>query len=168
MPGVTLYEISDHLVTLFDSYDMCETEEQRAECQAEIQRTIDAQIRKVDDFCRFLSHLESQTELADKEIKRLKAREAALANLQERLEKYAIYTMQSHNLRKLEGDTATLTLRTNQPGVDIDNEESLPAKFKTIKQEIAIDRRGIKKAIDAGEDVPGAHLREPSVSLIRK
>jgi len=162
-----LYEISDHLVSLLDTYDLCETDEQRAECNAEIERYVDAQIRKVDSFCRFLSHLESQTELAEKEIKRLKAREAVFANLLERLEKYAIFTMQRNNLRKLDGDTAKLMLRVNTRGVDIDNEELVPAKFKTIRQEIQIDKRGIKKAIDAGEEVPGAHLREPSVSLIR-
>ena len=162
-----MYEISDHLVSLLDTYDLCETDEQRAECNAEIERYVDAQIRKVDSFCRFLSHLESQTELAEKEIKRLKAREAVFANLLERLEKYAIFTMQRNNLRKLDGDTAKLMLRVNTRGVDIDNEELVPAKFKTIRQEIQIDKRGIKKAIDAGEEVPGAHLREPSVSLIR-
>jgi hypothetical protein len=166
--SLTLYEISDHLVSLLDTYDMCQTDEQRAECNAEIERYVDAQIRKVDSFCRFLSHLESQTDLAEKEIKRIKAREAMIANLQERLEKYAIFTMQRNNLRVMEGDTAKLVLRTNSPGVDVDDEAAVPAKFKTIKQEIAIDRRGIKKAIDAGEDVPGAHLREPSVSLLRR
>ena len=167
MSSLTLYEISDHLVSLLDTFDLCETDEQRAECNAEIERYVDAQIRKVDSFCRFLSHLESQTELAEKEIKRLKAREAVFANLLERLEKYAIFTMQRNNLRKLDGDTAKLMLRVNTRGVDIDNEELVPAKFKTIRQEIQIDKRGIKKAIDAGEEVPGAHLREPSVSLIR-
>ena len=167
MSGLTLYEISDHLVSLLDTFDLCETDEQRAECNAEIERYVDAQIRKVDSFCRFLSHLESQTELAEKEIKRLKAREAVFANLLERLEKYAIFTMQRNNLRKLDGDTAKLMLRVNTRGVDIDNEELVPAKFKTIRQEVQIDKRGIKKAIDAGEEVPGAHLREPSVSLIR-
>ncbi len=168
MSGMTLYEVLDDLVALQDTIDMCETPEQRAECEAALQRAIDAQIRKVDNFNRFLSHLESQVDLAEKEIKRLKAREAVFANLQERLEKYAIFVMQQRGLRKLDGDTSSLTLRVNAPGVDIDDEAAVPGQFKTIRQEVAIDRRGIKKAIDAGEEVPGAHLREPSVSLIRK
>ena len=168
MSGLTLYEISEHLVALLDTFDMCETDEQRAQCNSEIERYMDLQIHKVDSFCRFLSHLESQSDLADKEIKRLKAREAIFAHLKERSEKYAIYVMQQRGVRVLDGDTSKLILRTNTPGVDVDDEQAVPAKFKTIKQEIQIDRRGIKKAIDAGEDVPGAHLREPSVSLLRK
>jgi len=166
--SLTLYEISDHLVSLLDTFDMCETDEQRAECNAEIERYMDLQIRKVDNFHRYLGHLESQIDLAEKEIKRLKAREAVFANLKERSERYAIFVMQQANLRKLDGDTSTLLLRTNAPGVDVDDEQLVPGKFKTIKQEIQIDKRGIKKAIDAGEDVPGAHLRQPSVSLLRK
>src|SRR4029434_1632303 len=150
MSGLTLYQLSEHLVALLDSYDLCETEEQRAECNAEIERTVDAQMRKVDSFCRFLAHLESQAELAEKEIKRLKTREAVFANLQERLKQYAVFTMQKNGLRTLEGDTSKLTLRTNQPAVEIDNEEAVPGKFKTIRQTIAVDKRGIKKAIDGG------------------
>src|SRR4029077_15101407 len=156
MSGLTLYEISDHLVSLMDTYDLCETDEQRAECNAEIERYVRAQIDKVDNFCRFLSHLESQIDLAEREIKRLKARETAFANLEERLKQYAIYTLQRMNLRKMDGDTSKLALRTNQPGVEIDNAELIPPEYKTIRQEIQIDKRGIKKAIDAGIEVPGA------------
>jgi hypothetical protein len=169
MSGMTLYEISDHLVALLDTVDLCETDTQRAECEAEIDRTIEAQLNKVDNVNRFFSYLESQTDLAEREIKRIKARGAVFANLYERLEQYVIRGMQIRNLRKIEGDTSKLTLRTNTPGVEIDDEAAVPAKFKTIiPATFTIDKRSIKKAIDAGEDVPGAHLREPSVSLLRK
>jgi hypothetical protein len=168
MSSLTLYDISDTLVALLDSYDMCETDEQRMQCEAEIRQTVELQIRKVDDFCRFLAHLESQADLAAKEIERLKARKSRFENLEERLEQYAIWTLQSLGLRKLDGNTSKLTLRTNQPGVEIDDGELVPPQFKTIKQEIVIDKRGIKKAIDAGANVPGAHLREPSISLLRR
>jgi hypothetical protein len=165
--GLTLYGISDDLVALFETYDMCETDEARAECEAEIRKTIEAQIRKVDNFNRFFSHVQSQRDLATKEIERLKARKAAFMNLEERLEQYAIRVMQSLGLRKLDGQTSKLTLRTNQPAVEVDDEELVPAEYKTIKQTITVDKRAIKSAIDAGEEVPGVHLREPSISLLR-
>lgn len=168
MSASALYGLSDHLEALLNTVDSCETDQQREECEAEIRRYVDAQIRKVDSFCKFLAHLESQTELAQKEIKRLKAREMVFSNLQERLEQYAIYTMQRLNLRKLEGDTSTLTLRINQSGVEIDDVELVPPQFKTIRQEIVVDKRGIKKAIDDGESVAGVHLRQPTVTLLRK
>jgi SMC interacting uncharacterized protein involved in chromosome segregation len=154
-------------MALRDTLDLCETDEQRAECEAEIERTVDALMRKVDSFTHFMAHLDSQIELAEKEIKLLKAREMAFANLQERLKQYAIYTMQRNGLRTLEGDTSKLTLRTNQPAVEVDDVQALPAEYKTIRQEIVPDKRAIKNAIVGGEDVPGARLKEPTVSLIR-
>jgi hypothetical protein len=167
MSESTLYKIPEHLMALRDTIDLCETDEQRAECEAEIERTADALMRKIDSFSHFLGHLESQIDLAEKEIKRLKAREMAFANLKERLNQYAIYTMQRNGLRTLEGDTAKLTLRTNQPAVEIDDVQVLPAEYKTIRQEIVPDKRAIKAAIAGGEAVPGARLKEPTVSLIR-
>lgn len=168
MPGMTLYEISDHLVALLDTLDMCVTDEERAQCKAEIDRYIEAELHKVDNVCRFLAHLESQAALADEEIKRLKQRGAVFANAQERLEQYIIRGMQMRNLRKMNGDTSTLTLRVNQPAVEIDDMQLLPAVYKTIKQEIVPDKKAIKSAIVGGESVAGAHLREPSVTLLRK
>ena len=166
--SLTLYEISDHLVSLFDSFDLCDTDAQRDACNQEIERYMAAQIRKVDSFCRFLSHLESQSELAEKEIKRLKAREDVFARMQERSEKYAIYVMQRADKRVLEGETSKLILRTNTPGVAVDDEQLVPPEFKTIKQEIQVDKRAVKKALDAGEAVPGTRLKEATVSLLRK
>lgn len=167
MSSLTLYSLSAELVALLDSVDLCENEEQRAECEAEIRRTMEAQIRKVDDFCHFLSHIESQAELATKEIERLKARKASFINLSERLERYAIAIMKSLDLKRLDGNTARMALRANQPAVEIDSEESIPARYKTIRQQIYIDKLAVKRAISSGEEVPGAHLREGSVSLIR-
>jgi hypothetical protein len=166
-PPLTLYAISDHLVALLDSYDLCQTDDERNQCEAEIRQAVETQIRKVDNFCRFLAHLEAQAEFAAHEIERLQKRKAGFLKSLERLEQYAIRVMELLQVRKLDGTTARLSLRTNQPAVAIDNAELLPAQYKTIKQEVCPDKRAIKRALDSGDEVPGAHLREPSISLIR-
>ena len=43
----TLIEIRDHLEALFDTYDMVEPD-RRAEIEAEIAATLEAEVRKVD------------------------------------------------------------------------------------------------------------------------
>lgn len=166
--SLTLYEIQDHLAALMDTVDMCETDEQRAECNAEIDRAIELQLRKVDNVNRFFSHLDSQIELAEKEVKRIKALESVFVNLKERLELYIIRGMQMRNLRKLEGDTSRLTLRENTPALEVTDEAAVPDQFKTIIETVKIDKMGIKAALKSGEDVPGVHLLPPSVSLLRK
>lgn len=167
MATQTLYEISETLAALIETVDLCESEEERAECEAEILRTIEAQVRKVDDFCRFLAHLESQAELASDEMERLKERKNGFLRSAERLERYAIRVMTSLNVRRLEGQTARLTLRTSQPAVTIDDPGILPDQYVRVWHESSPDKRLIRAAIEAGEQVPGAHLAAPGVSLIR-
>ena len=168
MPAITLYEISETLIALCDTLELCETDEQRAECEADIQAAVAAEVRKVDDFGHFLAHLESQAELAAEEMERLKRREQVLTNTRRRLEQYAVHVMQSLDLKKLKGDTVTLSLRQNPPAVEIMDEEQVPAKFKTVHQTVTLDRRAIKRAIDSGAEVPGADLRFGTISLVRR
>jgi len=165
--NVTLYEITDTLQALCDSLDLCETDEQRAACEVEIEQAVRAQVQKVDSFCRFLAHLESQTELATAEINRLWARRHALNRTRERLEQYAIHTLQSMNLKTINGATSRLSLRQNPPAVEITDEGLLPGRYKTIVQEVKIDKKGIKQAIQSGSEVPGANLRS-GTSLSRR
>src|SRR5215831_20293294 len=111
--GVTLYGVSDELVALENSLDTCETAEQRAECEAQIARASDALLHKVDDFSRFLAHLDSQDQLAKQEIERLKTRQQVFQRTQKRLEEYAVNVMQQLNLKKLDGDFSQLRLQQN-------------------------------------------------------
>jgi hypothetical protein len=154
--------------TLVDSLDVCPGEEERAHCEADIERASDRLLRKVDDFARFWAHVESQVDLADREIKRLQARRRGFAGLLERLKNYAVHVMQFHGLKRLHGDTTHLTLRHNPPAVEILDEAQVPAEYKTIQTTVACDKLAIKRAIDTGITVPGAELRPGTVSLLRR
>lgn len=165
---ITLYSVNADLMALLDTLDMCETDAERAMCEAEIERTIDARVHKVDSFAQFLRHLESQAALAEQEIARLETRESAFLRTRDRLVSYAIRVMQSHNLKRLEGDTTTFTLRQNVPAVDIQDTAAIPGQFKTVRQEVTVDKMAIKKAIQSGDTVPGAALKEPTVTLVRR
>jgi hypothetical protein len=166
--GLTLYEITAELVALADTLDLCDTEEQQAECAADIERSRAVLIRKVDDFSRFLAHLESQTRLAAVEIERLKTLREILSRRQQRLEQYAVRVMQNLDLKKLEGDTSRLSLRQNPSAVEITNLSLVPDEFTTTEHTVVPDKRAIKKAIESGRDVPGCDLRFGAVSLVRK
>lgn len=99
--------------------------------------------------------------------------------------------------RKLEGRSSTMFLRACAPSVDVTDEAVIPLDYKratvtlpaatwndvfnALEPEfrevvataagdfaIAIDKRAVKAAIDAGEDVPGAKLITDKTSLGRK
>jgi hypothetical protein len=99
--------------------------------------------------------------------------------------------------RKLEGKTTVFSVRVCPPSVNVTNEGAVPAEFKTLtitvpataweelidnvdlderckflaavkKTECAIDKKGVKSAIDQKKEVPGACIANGRYSLIRK
>lgn len=64
---------------------------------------------------------------------------------------------------KLERPCATISLAARAPQLVITDESALPSKF--FKSEPKLDKKALKEALDAGEDVPGATLSNGSQSL---
>ncbi len=160
--SLTLYEITDTLPALLDTLDMA-TEEQRPEIEAEIQRYMSELPRKVDGITRMLAHFDAMANLAADEIKRLQERKKFFERRREQLEKYVVAVLEKLpetklGARSLNGATSSLSLRACPPSVAITNQLEVPARFVTIKQEFVIDKRAVKEAIEAGENVPGAAL----------
>jgi len=168
MSELTLYDFADNWIALLNSLDTCKTPEERAECEAKLAQAKHELLHKTDNFCRFLTHLDSQIQLAANEIDRLKTRQRIFEHAQQRLEEYAVSVMQQLELKKLQGDTSQLSLRQNGSAVQITDLSLVPGEFTTIEHKVIPDKRAIKKAIENGRDVPGADLRFGTVSLVRK
>jgi hypothetical protein len=117
-------------------------------------------LRKVDSFAQFLTHLENQADFAADEIKRLTARKRRLELHYERLSNYALRIMDERGWLELNGETADIRIKRNPPAVQILDETAIPAEFKTIKQEVTLDKNAIKARIKAGKEVPGAELTQ--------
>lgn len=109
----------------------------------------------------------------------------------------ALGTDEKGRYRKLEGRTTVFSLRACPPSVEVKNEGDIPAEYKTLtitipatawerfvdsvdldercaflgavkKSECAVDKKGIKTAIDSGTPVPGADVAIGKFSLARK
>jgi hypothetical protein len=163
----SLFEITDHLVALLDTLDMIETEPERALCEADIRAYLEAEIRKVDSIAGYLAHCEAQQLGAVAEMKRLETRKRMYERREQRLTLYVIGIMQQFGVKKLEGRSSTFALRACPPSVLIGSEAAIPAEFKIVKQEIVVDKKAIKAAIEAGAEVPGALLATDKVRLAR-
>jgi hypothetical protein len=156
---VTLYDTTAELTALLDQ--MAEMDEDPTpEAEAAIQATVEQHVRKVDRFAQYLAHLDSQTALADAEIKRLQARRKAMENAQKRLKDYALRVMDEHGFERLDGETATLRVQANPPALSIWNESAIPAEFLTLKQETLVDKVALKAALRAGREIPGCELTQ--------
>lgn len=164
----SLYEIQDHLQALFDSVDMIDSPELREQAELDIQRYLEASVRKVDGVANYLSLCEGQQATTKAEIKRLEERAAAWEAREERVRKYVQDVMEKAGEKKLEGQTNTFLLRAAPASVVILDEAEIPAEFKRTTVTVQVDKDAIKKAINAGQDVSGADLSMGKSVLVRK
>ncbi len=96
--------------------------------------------------------------------------EAAMKKSRELLEKRISYLterlktgMEIAGVNKLDCPHFAISIRKNPPSVDVWDEKQIPAKFMRTPEPppppVAVpDKKAIKAAIDANEDVPGAKL----------
>ena len=165
--SLSLYKIEDDLRAILDTLEGA-SEEDRPQLEIMLREKLEAEVRKVDGLCQFLTHLDDQARLAAEEIKRLQLRKSHFDAHGERLKQYVIDIMQQNQLPKLEGKYNTLTLRQCPASVEIIDESAIPSSFQTVKTIVSVDKAAIKKAIQAGHSVPGADLIIGKYTLARK
>lgn len=104
--------------------------------------------------------MEMHTPAIEAEIERLaalkKQRQAAADGLREYLKKNMI----DAGIEKIEGPLFKISLQKNPAAVDVFEAATVPEQFwvQPDTPPKVLDKKAIKKAIDAGEDVPGARL----------
>lgn len=168
LPTGSLMEITDHLQALFDTVEMIDSPELKKEAEAEIQRYLESEVRKVDSINSYLNQCEAQQAAVKAEIERLRARLSVWENREERVRKYVQEVMERFGDKKLEGRTATFSLRAVPASVIILDESEIPEEFKRTTVSVTVDKKAIKKAIDDGRDIAGADLSIGKQTLVRK
>ncbi len=122
---------------------------------------------KAEAYAKFILKLESEADQAAAEIKRIqalkKAKENTVARLKETLlAALMIFTEEdAKGIRRFETPLAKLSTRKSQ-AVEVLDEKELPEAFWVVKKEVS--KSTISEAIKAGEQVPGAQLKE-NISL---
>lgn len=119
---------------------------------------------KVDATAAYLKGLDAEAAALKAEIARLRERADAAARKSERIKMMLLYAVEALG-GKVKGPRFTVSTRTAK-AVQIVDAAALPAAFVVTKTETAPDKLKIKKAIEAGEVVPGAELEtRTSVSI---
>jgi hypothetical protein len=173
-----LWEIEQELMILLDCIATCETEMQ-PELQGRIERYLAREAAKVDQIAHVLSGLDYEQRAAQDEIVRLQERKKSAKAAQERLEAYVCRVIQMRQVKKLAGNTNTLSVRQSD-AVVITDQAAVPEEFQTLSAEfpytpyragelaqvygagnftVTCDKNAIKKALKAGREVPGADLQ---------
>lgn len=120
-------------------------------------------VAKAEDYGHAILNLKAMAGAAKAEKERLASLQKFYENAQKRLTDALSNAMQLFGQDKVENATMRLSLR-HTTATEVDDLDAIPMEFKTTKVEVVADKTAIKKAIQQGEDVPGAHLVE-NVSL---
>jgi len=100
-----------------------------AETEQAIDKLIELQPTKIDNFCGFHRECEKRAEIDKEEGERLIARAKRWESRKKYLEVRAIQAMQAAGKERIDGQHNTLALRKNPPSVEIAQPELLPAEF---------------------------------------
>lgn len=112
---------------------------------------------KLEGCALFVKNLESDVEAIRAEEKRLAERRRVMENKAERMRDYVACSMVTFGDRKFETARVSLSLRKSE-AVAVLDAAALPREFVAVKTTEAPDKAAIKKALKAGQDVPGAQL----------
>lgn len=113
---------------------------------------------KVESICMVIRNLESQAAAFKEEEQRMAKKRTTAENGVKRLKESLVGLMQTTQKKKMPAGLFTLALGTSK-SVEVLNETELPECYLT-PQPPKIDRTGIGAALRAGQEVPGAQLKE--------
>ncbi len=150
---MTLYEMSQAAQTLYDLYDNEEIDEKVVKDTLE---GMGAEI-KLEDYCKVIRQLESETEQFKAEAARMKKRQASLEKSVKRLNSALLNNMDA--TRQKTAKAGVFSIRVSESkAVNITDEKQLPKEF-LIEQTAKVDKEGIRKLLMAGKTLSGAELQ---------
>lgn len=112
---------------------------------------------KGTNYGLIVKSLEYESDILDAEIERLSKLKKARTNAIERLKNNLSTAMQMYGIEELKTPVLKISFRKSE-SVEVDNMAQLDAKFIVEKVSTTPDKKAIKDAIKAGEEVAGARI----------
>jgi hypothetical protein len=151
-----LWQIEQELEALLDSAATC-PDDLRPELEQRIAGYLGAEISKVDRIGAVLSSLDGVAANARAEIDRLRQRQQSAETTAKRLEAYVLRVLRQRDGQPLKGRNVTFSIRRSEALI-VDDPNIVPDKWKQITVETHVSKDPVKKAIKAGESIPGVHI----------
>lgn len=158
----SLYTISGDLLALLSAIEANEGEI-TPDIEQALAITEDQFAAKATDYGLAILNLEAMAKAAKAEKERLAGLQKFYENVSNRLRSALCGAMDVLDHPKVESPSVRLFLR-HTTATEVDDVTKLPDEFVTTKIEDVPDKAAIKKALQEGREVPGAHLVE-NVSL---
>lgn len=165
MENKSLYAISIDLINILSLIEDNEGEITE-EMDKALTITQDQAAAKMSDYGHAILQLESWVEMAKSETQRIQKLQKLYDNTAKRLKTKVVEAMRLFDMPKVETPTLKLSMRKTATTV-IDDIALVPKEYKTVKIEEVADKTAIKKAIQSGTEIDGAHIEENQSLMIK-
>lgn len=159
---MTLYEIDNEIRAFLDKM-LDAVDEETGEIididPAELEQLNEAREQKIENIALYIKNIDADVKAIKEEENNLKERRQALEKKAERLRN--LLTMSMTNAGEIKFMTArcAVSFRASKQVIITDLDLIDEAYIKKVV-DVKPDKTAIKKAIEAGEDIEGAHLEE--------
>lgn len=160
---MTLYELTDEVYRLYEFAEDPDIDEEVFRDTLEA-LTGDIEV-KADGYGKVIRQLEADQKAIEGEIDRLERRKDTIKNRIRTMKESLQKAFTALDIQKMKTDLFTIYIQKNAPSVIIDDPESVPDEYYKVKKELS--KTTIKEAIEAGEDIPFAHLEQSESIRIR-
>ena len=117
-------------------------------------------VEKCGNAICYLNMLKHGIEDMKAEEKRIATMRKSLESRAKNLENAFAYVLKNMGDKEVITRYGVMKVRKNPPSVVIDDIAKIPTQYQKQKIEVTIDKTAIKKAIQSGEKVDGAHIEQ--------
>ena len=164
---MTLYELTEDYMNLLELAEDPDIDEQAFTDTLEgIEGALED---KAEGYAKVIRTLEGDAAACDAESKRLRNKKQTIENNIKRMKAALQYSMQATGKTKFKTALFSFGIQKNPAAVVMDEAyiENIPERF-LVRKDPEINRKAIKDAINAGEDIGGiAHLESTESLRIR-
>lgn len=165
MESISLYELSTDLVELMDVEDVEISEEVKSQIIEQIEAAIED---KSGNIIAIIKNYEATINAIKEEEKRLANNRKSIENKVTKLKDYTLECLNKIGKKKVETTLGTISLRKKPVSLIVENEDLIPAIYKTTKEVVTVDKNTIKDFMKKGHEVEGCRLSEEGYSLAIK
>ena len=123
---------------------------------------------KAVSIVKFTENLNGDISAIDAEIKRLQARKRAIENKRQSVRDYLLHNMRECQITSIECPLFTAKLRKGIDSVVVDDESKIPDRFIETVISYKVDKKALKLALQSGEEIEGAHIKQGEQTLVIK
>jgi hypothetical protein len=133
------------------------TQEDFQQALAELEQS---KVEKCGNAICYLNMRKQAIEAMKAEEKRISTQRKMLEKGNKSLEEAFAYVLKNMGDKEVITKYGVMKVRKNPPSVVVDDLSKVPTKFQHQKIEVTLDKTAIKKAIQSGEKVDGAHIEQ--------